>query len=243
MRFRIVPYKMNSQSAKRLADLLSEKLGYKVWRGKPKPDWLNICWGYKKDCGYDLPYLNDPHWVRYASDKRLAFGKWTEEGVSHVPWTTDKKEAEKWLNEGSKVLARTAKGQAGSGIQVVEPGEELPEAPLYTRYVPKAQEFRVHVFNGKVICVQEKRKKKGAKVNHIIRSHKKGWVFCYQDIKEPDGLRELAVKAVNALGLDFGGVDIIYTKKLDQLFVLEVNSAPGIEGTSLEAYANEIAAQ
>ena len=246
MKIRIVSYGPSS-GARDLAKVLTEKLGYKVWRGKPMKGFTNISWGYKAK---NLPpsampkyWINYPELVQYATDKRLAFGKWTDEEVSCVPWTTKKEEAQARLNKGAKVLARTACQQAGSGIKVVEPGGNLPSAELYTRYVPKESEFRVHVFGGKAILVSQKRRKKGVKCDYTIRANHKGWVFCYKNIDEPAGLRELGVAAVRALGLDFGAVDIIFNKKQNKLYALEVNSAPGLCSATLEAYSNAIASQ
>ena len=52
-------------------------------------------------------------------------------------------------------------------------------------------------------------------------------------------LRTTAEHAVEALGLDFGAVDIMYHE--NTFYVLEVNTAPGLTRTrTLEAYANEI---
>lgn len=244
MKIRIVPYAKGSRSARQLAERLSGLLGYKVWRGPPKVNRINLCWGYKGNVSiFDLePFINHPDLIRNATDKRLAFKAWTEKGVQCVPWTTDKAVAQGW-NKKQKVLGRTACQQAGSGIKVYEPGDILGDHQLYTKYIPKKQEFRVHVYGGKAILVSEKRKKKGVDSDYTIRSNHKGWVFCYKDVNEPDGLRVLGVDAVGALGLDFGAVDIIYNAKLNKLYALEVNSAPGLCTTSLEAYANEIAAQ
>ena len=46
--------------------------------------------------------------------------------------------------------------------------------------------------------------------------------------------------AIKVLGLDFGAVDIIYNKQEDKWYVLEVNTAPGIYGTTLDKYVNAI---
>lgn len=241
MKIRIIPYAKGSSGARDLANRLTELLGYKVWRGKPMKGFVNLAWGYK---GKAEPkyWLNHPEDVRYATDKRLAFGRWTEEGVDCVPWTTDKAVAQGWAAK-HKVLGRTACQQAGSGIKVYEPGSTLGDHQLYTQYVPKKKEFRVHVFGGKAILVSEKRKKKGVDCDYTIRANHKGWVFCYKDVNEPDGLRVLGVNAVRALGLDFGAVDIIFNEKQNKLYVLEVNSAPGLCTATLEAYSNAIAAQ
>ena len=43
-----------------------------------------------------------------------------------------------------------------------------------------------------------------------------------------------ATKAVAALGLDFGAVDVIYNEKYGRAYVLEVNTAPGLgEGIAI----------
>lgn len=226
MKIRLVPYRKGSQSVKLLASKLSEKLGYKVFRGKEKPGRKNILWGKRESI---------------ASNKIEAFAAFAKEGVSCVPNTTSKEVAQAWLKEGKTVFARTAGGQGGSGITVVTlPDAEMPTAELYTQYVKKKQEFRVHVYGDEVICVQEKRKRNGDDANPLIRSHANGWVFCFKNIVEPDGLRVLGLAAVRAVGLDFGAVDIIYNQHQNKLYVLEVNSAPGLCSTTTEAYADAI---
>lgn len=238
MKLRIIPYARNSQSARQLAEMLTERLGYKVWRGLPMAGRLNINWGSKR-VG-DGPWLNAPKFCANARDKRKAFELWSLNGVPCVPHTKTKAVAESWLKAGKTVFARTAGGQAGSGIQVIEPGDRLPEAQLYTQYVKKRKEFRVHVFRDQVLTVLEKRKKRGVEADPLIRSHHRGWVFCQQDIVEPDGLRVLAVDAIRTLGLDFGGVDIIWNEFKNQCYVLEVNTAPGLEGKTLELYTDAL---
>lgn len=239
-KLRIVPYKMGSRSARLLAEELSKRLGYKVWRGSPKVGEINICWGYKgRVSALDLEkFVNHPDLIVSATDKRLAFQAMEKAGVSHVPYTTSKEVAQGWSKEGAVVFARTAGGQGGSGIHIVQPGEEVPTQPLYTKYIKKRKELRVHVLNNEVLDVQEKRKKKGEDADPLVRSHGRGWIFARSDIVEPAGLRDLAIAAVRAVGLDFGAVDIIWNESQNKCYVLEINSAPGIEGTSLERYAD-----
>jgi len=42
MKLRIIPYRLGSGGARLLAEKLSEKLGYKVWRGGPKVNSLEL---------------------------------------------------------------------------------------------------------------------------------------------------------------------------------------------------------
>ena len=61
-----------------------------------------------------------------------------------------------------------------------------------------------------------------------------------EDVVVPDVCRSLAIDSVAALRLDFGAVDIIWNKRHDRYYTLEVNTAPGLEGTTLERYSNAI---
>ena len=38
-------------------------------------------------------------------------------------------------------------------------------------------------------------------------------------------------------GLTFGAIDVIWNEHQQKAFVLEINTAPGIEGTTVEKYA------
>ncbi len=69
-----------------------------------------------------------------------------------------------------------------------------------------------------------------------IRTHDRGWVYATQGVVPNEEAQTLAVSALGRLGLDFGAVDIAIGKL--GVAVLEVNSAPGLEGTTLEKYVN-----
>ena len=234
MKIRIVPYKKGSQSAKLIAQGLTKALGYKVWRGPPKPFSLNLGWG--NHGLMKAHWINCPEAVQVSGNKLYTFKLLEKAGVSHVPYTTSKESAEGWLKDGATIFARTTHGQGGSGITVVAAGEVLPNMPLYTQYVKKKKEFRVHVVGGEAIDVQQKKKKTGSEVTTLIWNHDHDYVFCHNDVEEPEELRKLGVAAVAAVGLDFGAVDIIYNEYQNKCFVLEVNSAPGLCDTTCGKY-------
>lgn len=114
---------------------------------------------------------------------------------------------------------------------------ELEHGDYYTKYVPCVAEGRVHVFQGQVIRV-------GTKVPRTpnphpwVRSWDAGWKFSY-DHGLPEPARALGRRAVRALGYDFGAVDIGVDERGEPL-VFEVNSAPGLEGHSLDVYAEAL---
>jgi hypothetical protein len=143
------------------------------------------------------------------------------------------------------VYARTlTRANSGRGIVVVHPGDPVPLAPLYTVGILCKREYRVHVFQGVVIDLVAKCKRNGdTETGDYIRNHSRGYIFARNSVKIPDSVRSnlssLAVSTISALGLDFGAVDIIRSTE-NKLYVLEVNTAPGLDGTTLRAYINAI---
>ena len=139
------------------------------------------------------------------------------------------------------MVRSTLTGHSGVGISLCTSNDDVPQAPLYVKYIPKRKEFRVHVIFGKVVDIQQKRKREGFEnANFQVRNHANGWVYCRENLEEPTGLREAALRSVEELGLDFGAVDIIWNEKHNRCYVLEVNTAPGLEGTSVNIYADNI---
>lgn len=122
------------------------------------------------------------------------------------------------------------------------------KAPLYTKYVPKKDEYRVHVVAGKVIDVQRKAlrngwlEEHGGDVNYKVRNLANGFVYVRQDVVAPKQVMEEPVKAMEILKLDFGAVDVVYNAKKESAYVLEINTAPGLEGTSVDNYAKALGA-
>jgi glutathione synthase/RimK-type ligase-like ATP-grasp enzyme len=247
----ITLYRRGSRSARSLRSGLSQSLQKTVLSVRQdrvhllKPTRVVINWGSSEPF-VDIPYcriLNNPDNVRLASNKLFTFSQWRRFGVSCPEWTTDITEARDWASKKSTtVFCRTRlQSHSGDGIVISNSPNEIVDAPLYTKYIKKKKEFRVHVFDGKVIDVQEKRRSSDSPdSSFLIRNHANGFVFCRDDIIEPSDLRETGLNAVAALGLDFGAVDIVYNEHYDKCYALEVNSAPGLEGTTLQTYINTI---
>lgn len=115
--------------------------------------------------------------------------------------------------------------------------DELVDAPLYVQYVKKKEEFRLHFFRGEMFDVQRKaRRIEEENPNWQIRNHANGFIYQRNDIELPAGMVEVAAKIFNGTGLDFGAVDTIYNAHDERSYVLEINTAPGLTGTTLEKY-------
>lgn len=255
MNIYILPYKRGSKSAKALAEALGGKrIRLKNSKFRPRADRLVINWGNSNAVTESLTLepqmlLNHPESIRTASNKLSAFELWAGTGVPIPDYTSDREVANGWLQAGEVVVCRSIlNGHGGNGISLVNPDRAnlpvadggLPVCPLYTRYVKKTAEYRIHVFNGQVIDVQQKRKRLDAEnVDYKIRNHANGWVFCREDVDPPQAALEAAIRAVATLDLDFGAVDLVYNR-YSGVYVLEVNTAPGLEGTTLEKYTEAV---
>lgn len=228
-----------SDTASALADELGgRRLKLEGSTYRKKNGHVLINWGGTKPLAWSC--LNKPEAVRVATSKVATFEVLGKVGVPVPEWTHAKEDAQKWLDKRVKVLGRDLdNGSAGRGITVYKPGEALRDHKFFVKYFKKNRELRIHVCGGKVIFEQEKKKKSGVNnANPYIRSHDRGWCFAFNHFKEepvPHGVRIAAIAAVKALGLDFGAVDIGWNRD-DGPVVFEVNTAPGLENSSLGAY-------
>lgn len=110
-------------------------------------------------------------------------------------------------------------------------------------------EWRAHVFKGRVILLQLKVRREGFQENggytSLVRNNDTGWVYSVNfdrsGLTGIENVERAAIAAINAVGLDFGAVDIIQKKReTDQVFVLEINTAPGLSdgGSAVRAYCD-----
>lgn len=214
------------------------------------PNHLLVVWGHGDTPPWGssiLPSANIlNHWSKlpYAINKLRAFKKFREAAVPTPDWTSSFSKAEEWITAGDVVFCRTKlSSMEGRGIVVAKKKSELVEAKLYTKLFPKDKEYRVHVFKGEVIDYVQKKLRNDAVDkpgrSRYIRNTENGWIFARQGVEISSAIRETAIKAVQALELDFGAVDLAVSKN-NNIVVFEVNTAPGLEGTTISRYAEAI---
>lgn len=190
-----------------------------------------------------LPILNPPAAVALVSNKLAFFRHLKDTGLVPEFWD-NRAGALAYLNRNDgrdkSVVARTIlSGHGGAGIHIVRPGDTLPDARLYVKYVRKSDEYRVHVFRGVPIFVQRKARNRAVpdgQVNWQIRNHANGFIFAHNDLDVPRIVTQVAVNTAAHLPLDFAAYDIVYVAANNSAYVLEANTAPGLEGTTLEKY-------
>ncbi len=249
-RIRLYPYKLGSESARALATALDTICIKTDGNYRPRVNDLIVNWGNShppiswRTADDNLELLNYPTNVGYAVNKLTTLQILLEAGVPTVEWTTEHDTAERWRGGGSFVVERNnLTGSKGDGIRIVDPLSDdmlhVNHPPLYTKLIERAREYRVHVFDGQVIDLQQKKRREGNDSDGTIKNLDNGWVFVRDDITPPPrSIFDVSVRAVQALGLDFGGVDII--TKDGQCYCLEVNCAVGLEGSTINSYVNAI---
>ncbi len=216
---------LGSGSLKRIAQSLSQRVGYRILRTK----------------------RSNPRRIQYVYgdliDKGAQYRWFSASNISCPEYTFQHSTAMDWVRDGLVVFCRClTRASEGRGIVVAETVDQLVYAPVYTKYLKKKREFRVHIFKDKIVQIVEKRKRSGwdGERDTRIRNTANGYVFCRSVDNLPTGINELALRASKVTESDFKGVDIGYNEKNKQLFVIEVNSAPGIEGSNVQDYVNTI---
>ena len=243
----IYPYKLQSKSAMVLSESLSDLRCKRVRENGnylPYDNHIIINWGNPRIPKWIIDnnnIINNPKDVDIAQNKHKSFEAML--GKVRIPtFTTLKKSAENWIKHERVAVARTLLcGCGGRGIQLVDDVDDLPDCALYTRYVKKSDEYRVHVFMSSIINIQKKMLRHGSMGNNFqIRNYSNGWIFGTKNIAVPQDVVEQALLAVEALNLDFGAVDVGWQETSQKAFVYEVNTAPALEGTTLRLYSQHI---
>lgn len=193
--------------------------------------------------------VNPPHLVERAANK-LSFFKLMDQpnGPRIPPYSVHSDDAITWLVDNHKVCIRaTVNGHSGIGLTIANRNsiDTLIPAPLYTLYIPKKHEYRIHFAFGKIIDIQRKALRTtdedGNPITHEeidwkIRNLANGFVFIRNDIKCPDDVLLQAELAYKLTELNFGAVDVIWNEKEKKAYVLEINTAPGLCNTTITSY-------
>lgn len=242
----IYPYKPGSRSAKDLAQSLGVKrIKHRGSRFRPSKNKIVLNWGSSRlPDGYDICQVwNQPEAVAVASNKLSAFNMMSAGGGRVPLFTTSHDEAVTLLQDGPVVCRTILTGHSGRGIVIAKTEQELVAAPLYTKYIHKKSEWRIHFFRDEVIFCQQKARRldfPDDEVNWQVRNHANGFIYRNQGLVIPEDVIKQAKLCFEMLGLDFGAVDVVYNEKRGEAYVLEVNCAPGLEGTTLERYTDAI---
>lgn len=185
--------------------------------------------------------VNKQACITDAADKLNALKIFSKAKIPVPPFATDKAGA---IKLGYPILGREAVHSKGTDIKIIIQKKDLDvydfqgiNFDYFLKYIPTEREFRVHVFAGEIIKINRKVfVKKEVSYVPFNRSEENGYFFSTDLSAETNqtlnNISEVAIKAVAALDLHFGAVDLVKSED-GNIYVLEVNTAPGIDGDEL----------
>jgi len=273
---------------------LAEKL--KLKHGKNKPTLKNtdicICWGCKTKESVNMGKvitLNHPDKIRLNRNKFETLKRLKDHKVNVAPFVSAR-DVSKALKDKKSDLTLPLVGrrnyhQGGKGFWLCVTERQIKVAidqgaQYFQNYMDIVDEYRLHIFDGKLINAQKKvvrdnmanafkeqhsvRIQNIAKKNNveldqntmdyilgdlgkrqehpdmIIKSNTRGYKFSQLDIgkltKSKPALVDIAIKAIEVVGLNFGAVDCCDLAD-KSVAIIEINTGPGLQGTPFKAYA------
>lgn len=188
-----------------------------------------VCWGVGSNSAE--PTLN----ARASSCNKLQqLQKFKAAGLLVPPFWTELPSAA----DEFPLLGRNLRHHGGTDIALLMQPDDInlpwvraKHPDFFTRWVPRMTEYRSWVYRRRHLATYEKRRVRPeeSKPWRVGANHRDGYAFLLMNSAlVPEGIREIAAKAVDCLGLDFGAVDIL--RGVDKAYyVLEVNTSPGAE--------------
>jgi hypothetical protein len=244
--FHIFPYAQGSKGAK----LLAEELGCPRIKREgssfnKNPDRIVINWG-ASDCPKKYDAINQN--IKAVLNKKAFFERLV--GTDLIPPCAFNK-LDAADNLSFPIFCRTKlEGKDGEGIVIAEKFSQLVEAKLYTQYIDKTSEYRLHVGRGPngytVIGSQKKVKKtipEGENLSpdaRIMTGDGVGlvWTVNSQPVFIPDPVKAVVKKAFELFPeIDFCAFDVIFDNSTGKAYVLEANSAPMGTPETMKRYA------
>lgn len=205
---------------------------------------LSIRWGCTPRVDTEIE-INSREAVKLASDKGRCRDFLSEKGIP-IPQAVD---LTNLSDDDFPLVVRPSFHQKGRGFlffnNLFEFRERIGEVlnlnrPYASRFFPKSKEYRVHVGHGKVLLVQEKVRDFSGQIA-LNWNRENGYAFGVVPWKDyRSSIVRIAVDTIEAVGLDFGAVDILAdptNSGLPNAVVCEVNTAPKLEGYTAERYA------
>lgn len=130
----------------------------------------------------------------------------------------------------------------GTFLTLREDHEEVRNARLIVQEFKKSSEYRIH-FMGRQIFDSARKVRDPLREpsNWLIRSHNNGFIYTRNGDSEPPYQVLFEVQKMldeDVFGLDFGAVDVLYSSFYNRAMILEINTAPGLTGQTLDNYAN-----
>jgi carbamoylphosphate synthase large subunit len=217
------------------ATLLADTMG--ILRNRRNAD-VAISYGYKRasrarlNSGRYPIIINRPEAIEKSSNKFKALEIMKSAGVPVPNFSRE------WKDLSFPVLGRDNNHVKGTDIKYYAYDVDTidNESEYYIEFMEIEKERRYHVIDGKVVTATYKQNGETTGRGAYCRNTTTGWTF--KTYTAEPALSEIAIKAVEAFGLDFGAVDILISG--GRPYVLEVNTAPGLIPLRVDIYAEKL---
>jgi hypothetical protein len=235
----IYPYTQHSAGSIMLSEELDGKrvkLHDSIYTHKPENILIN--WG-NGNCPYPMA-LNPASAINEVIDKIKFFKKLA--GTSLVPPVAFS-QAEAKANLSYPIVCRTLTDDSdGHGIVIADKDAQVVPAKLYTQYIDKTSEYRIHMGRNQlgqlvVICRQKKY------LSEDFTGDKRIWTggqckFSYIETAVGPVIAVAKAAFEQFPELTFGAFDIVYNNSTEEAYVLEINSAPMMNTDTTKAYGD-----
>ncbi|MBI2356796.1 hypothetical protein HYV12_01970 [Candidatus Dojkabacteria bacterium] len=141
---------------------------------------------------------------------------------------------------GYPMIMKDSKGCGGENAEYISSREELVESInkrkvdikyIFQRFIPNNYDWGILVANNEVVSGERSSPKKG----EFRNNSKVGATEDFVTVEEiPQNVKDIAINASKALGLDWSRSDIVIDKNTGLPYLLEVNRFPGITVDSTE---------
>lgn len=193
----------------------------------------------------DRVQINLPQAIRNAANKRLMKECFTRAEVKTAKWSHAQKGDLEF-----PIVAKHIMGSRGTGVYLLKDASEYrsftmlretrQDAPsfIYEQFKGYSREYRLHVTEDG--CFYSCRKMRTrATVERWKFSDNTVWILesnpAFDKPSTWPQIEAECVKALKSCGLDFGACDVKVAND-GRFFVIEINSAPGLEPHTLAAY-------
>lgn len=225
-----------------LAEALNMEHGRMLLGENRLPRGGLIRWGNRAAPSVDIParVLNSAAAIEKASQKLLSLELLKEAGVPVPDFDTDPEALVE--RAGYPILGRRLQHARATDVVLCLQRRDFRRRPrdYYVAYIPTNREYRLHVAGGEVIRVQGKYLDVPRDYEPWVRNFGTGHRFRAPRRRLHNARLNSAVAAVQALGLDFGAVDLIVADS-GAHYVLEVNTSPSCSPRTGAAYVNTFA--
>lgn len=198
-----------------------------------------------------------------SANKRVMKTLFTEHGVKTALWVfpQNPQEVEKFINDNElgnkKVIIKSLLGSRGRGLYLLETGQEAIQwftqrgfgGHIIEKYYNYNKEYRLHVTENGCFYTCRKMLKQDAETRWYRNDSNCVWIIeenpLFARPRSWAAIEEHCVKALNAVGLDFGACDVRVQSErengqLEDFIICEINSAPSFGDITAEKYKQQL---